>query len=64
VVRSFFELNYIQTLRILEIKESFIKAKLVRNGIPSVAKLYPNDLFGINWMIPPKINSDFELLHY
>jgi hypothetical protein len=54
IVHCYFEIIYVQTFEILEIKENSINIKLVRNGKPIFKKLYPADLFDIFWKEPER----------
>lgn len=64
VARCFFKLAYVQTLKIIEKTENSIKVKLVRNGNFCYEKLYPNDMYDVNWMTPPNSIDNYETLRF
>lgn len=62
IVHCYFTIFSIQTIKVLELGNDFIKLKLLRNGKPEYEKLYPKDLFNIYWMKPP--NADIEIINF
>ncbi|MFC3335408.1 RES domain-containing protein [Flavobacterium palustre] len=52
-VHCFFKISTIQTIQIIEKGNDFLKLKLLRNGWVKGEKIYPADLFDIEWMTPP-----------
>lgn len=48
-VHAYFVISNIQTWQIIEKSNSQIVMKLVRQGFPKKQKIYPADLFDINW---------------
>jgi hypothetical protein len=62
IAHRYFKIKIIQTIKVLELGNDFIKLKLLRNGVPEYEKLYPKDLFNIYWMKPP--NTDIEIINF
>jgi hypothetical protein len=63
VVHCYFKISSIQTIQVIEKGNDFVKFKLVRNGKLVGDKLYPNDLFDIEWNDFSE-KSDIEVLYY
>lgn len=51
-------------MEVLEIGNDFMKLKLLRNGFPEFEKIYPKDLFNIDWMIPSINSKEFEIFNF
>ena len=63
LVHCYFEISTIQTIQVVGKGKDFIKLKLHRNGGLVEEKLYPNDLFDIDWKDVSK-KSDIEILYF
>ncbi len=63
IVNSFFEIDTIQTVQVLDKTNEYIKIKLLRNGFKNGLKIYPADKFNITWYICPKSEKNIELLN-
>jgi len=63
LVHCYFKILTIQTIQVVEKGIDFIKLKLLRNGELMGEKLYPNDLFDIDWKDVSK-KSESEVLYY
>lgn len=63
LVHCYFEISTIQTVQVVGKGNDFIKLKLHRNGGLLEEKLYPNDLFDIDWRDVSK-KSDIETLYF
>ena len=59
IAHCYFKISSIQTLEVLEIKEDKLKVKLVRNGNIRSSKIYPIDLFDVDWQSPLKYITEF-----
>lgn len=64
IAHCYFKIFSIQTIEVLKIGHNFIKLKLLRNGHPEFEKLYPKDLFDVNWMNPPINSKKFEIFNF
>lgn len=64
IVHCYFEIFGIQTMKVLEVGSDFVKLKLIRNGQPMFKKIYPNNLFDLNWLNVPINSPKFEILRY
>ena len=62
IVDRFFMIEYIQTLKVLEKEDNFIKLKLLRNGQSKYKKKDVGELFDIFWMKPP--NEFVEIINF
>lgn len=64
IAHCYFTIFNIQTMEVLEIGNDFMKLKLLRNGFPEFEKIYPKDLFNIDWMIPSINSKEFEIFNF
>jgi hypothetical protein len=63
-VHCYFEISTIQTVQVVEKGNNFIKLKLLRNGDRKGKKLYPNDMFDIDWLNAPIEKPEFEIINF
>ena len=63
-VHCFFKISTIQTIQIVEKGDDFLKLKLLRNVWVKGEKIYPADLFDIEWKIPQLKPENTERIEF